>query len=313
MLLHNQLYGVSMQWNFSRLARAVVQGSAMPTLVGAALLLGGVGHAQEVAPVMRAEDGKVQPAYVLGANSQRWPGGQFNWYYNPQNQPANLTTAAVLNAIQTAAARWSGMCNISFNYMGITAASPYLLNDPAAIDRVNIVGWGVPPDGSSTRGNTNKWYVGSAMVDADVMMNSTLSWTADNVDSLMTQAFGSSMGLSGSNVANSVISASVPHDPAFLRTLRGDDAQGCAALYGTASTAESNRALNWAEAAYAQYLFPAPATSGTYDGYYYRYYAGTSSYVGTKNGLVYFMGADGVIVSLGPLAGFSNLAQSAGF
>ncbi len=70
------------------------------------------------------------------------------------------------------------------------------------------------------------------MVDADVMLNATRGWTVENVDALMTQAFGSNMGLSGSNVSNSVLSASVSHDPVFLRTLRGDDARGCAALWG---------------------------------------------------------------------------------
>lgn len=303
-----------MQSNVSRLGQVVFGRGTLRHLlvIGVALLMTGAGHAQAVAPAMPSND-RVQPQYVLGASNQKWPGGQFNWYYNPANQPANLTTAAVLNAIQVAAARWSGMCNVTFNYMGLTSTSPYLLTDPSAIDRINVVGWGVPPDGSSTRANTNKWYIGAAMVDADVMMNATLAWTVDNVDALMTQAFGTSIGLNGSNVSNSVISASVSHDPVFLRTLRGDDAQGCAALYGAASTAESDRAFNWAESAYPQFLAPAPAPSGTYAGYYYRYYSAIQSYVGTKDGSVFFMGPDGVIQSLGPLSGFTRLAQSAGF
>ena len=103
------------------------------------------------------------------------------------------------------------------------------------------------------------------------------------------------------------------HTIAYMRTLRGDDANGCAALYGAATTADSNRAFNWAEAAYAQYLSPNLAASGNYSGYYYRYYAGTNSYVGTQNGNVYFMAPDGVIQYMGTLASYATQVRNAGY
>ncbi len=60
-------------------------------------------------------------------------------------------------------------------------------------------------------------------------------------------------------------------------------------------------------------LTPHPAAAGTFDGYYYRYYPGTKTYVGTKNGNAYLMGADKMIRDQGRLSGFGNVVQSAGF
>ncbi len=302
-----------MQLNLGRLGSAVLGRYTVQKTMAVALIAAAcASHAQESTD-SSPTNVKVHPEYVLGASLQKWPGGQISWYYNPANQPANLSTDAVLNAIQTAAARWSGMCNVTYNYKGLTSTPPYMGTDPSAIDRVNVIGWGTLPSGNNSRAITPKWWIGSTMVDNDVLMNTAFSWTIANVDALMTQALGNGMGLDFSNDPASVLFSNPGHDGNYVRTLRGDDALGCAALYGAAPTAESDRAFNWAEATFPQYLAPSPASSGNYAGYYYRYYPTLNSYVGTKDGSVFFMGPDGVIQNMGGLSGFFSLAQKAGF
>ncbi len=286
--------------------------SALRIALGLLVLSASMAQAQELMTSTPANP-QVRQAYALGANQQRWPGGQINWYYNPANQPANLSTDAVLNAIQTAAARWSGMCNVTYSYQGLTSVRPYVGSDPSGVDRINVIGWGPLQDGTNSRATTPKWWIGGTMVDNDVLMNSALNWTIENVDALMTQALGNGMGLDFSNDPSSILYNNPGHDGNYVRTIRGDDALGCAALYGAASTAPSNRAFNWAETAFSQYLSPSPASSGNYQGYYYRYYPMVNSYVGTKDGAVFFMGPDGVIQNLGALSTYYNQAVKAGF
>jgi predicted Zn-dependent protease len=256
-----------------------------------------------------------QPQYVLGTAQEHWAGGQMNWYYNPANQPSNLSTADVINAIQTAAARWSGMCNLTFNFMGITSAVPSLNGTFATIDRTNVIGWDLLTNDKAVYGAYTKWWYDNthAMVDADTVINTAFTWSAKNVEAIMTHELGHAIGLNHSNVQASVMFANPYNTYAYQRTLRGDDANACAALYGASANADSNRTMNWAEQAYATLLTPSPSPSGTYSGYYYRYYSGTNSYIGTQNGHAYFMGADSIIVDEGALTNFSSQVHAAGF
>ena len=255
-----------------------------------------------------------RPDYVLGASQQFWTGGQINWYYNPLNQPANLTIAGVLNAMNVAAARWSGMCNIRFNYMGLASNLPNVDGPASSVDQVNVFGWDVlRNENAAYSAVTKSWWVGTSLIDADIVMNISQSWTLPQLEGIMTHEIGHALGLSHSNISASVMFANPYNTTTYMATLRGDDASGCAALYGAAPTAESNRAFNWAETAYAQYLSPGTASSGTLQGYYFRYYPGTQSYVGTRDGNVYYMGSNGVIQNMGPLSAYSMQARSAGY
>ncbi len=241
-----------------------------------------------------------RPEFVLGVNNQKWTAAQVNWYYSPADQPANLSTADVLRAIQVAAARWSGMCNVTFNYLGTTTSAPNMYGDSTTVDQANVFGWGVLQNGdASFSALTKTWFVGSSMIDADIMMNTTQSWTILAVEAIMTHELGHSIGINHSNVAASVMFANPYHTVNYMRVLRGDDAEACASLYGAATTARSNRVFNWAEATYPQYLSPGPAASGTLSGYYYRYYPGTNSYTGSKDGIAYYMSPDGAIHDMG--------------
>lgn len=273
----------------------------MRKFIYAALLLAGASQAQDFR-ALPLPSLRERPSYVQGANGQRWTSGQVDWYYNPINQPLNLSTSAVLNAIQNAAARWSGMCNITFVYRGMTSTLPNMYGDASTVEGANVFGWGVlQGDDASYSGLTKSWFVGDSYVDSDIMMNTMEPWAIDEVEAIMTHELGHAIGLMHSDRFASVMFADPYHSARYMRTLRGDDADGCASLYGAAATARSNRTLNWAEAAYPQYLSPSPSASGTFSGYYYRYYSGTNSYVGIRDGVAYFMGPDGVIQTLGTL------------
>lgn len=277
------------------------------------LLAAASSHAQDFKsyPLHGARE---SPQYVLGSSQQSWAGGQLNWYYNPLNQPFNLSTASVLAAIQRAAARWSGMCNVTFNYMGLTSSLPNLDGAASTVDRVNVFGWDLlQGDSASYSGVTKSWWIGAGLIDADIVMNIAQFWTLADFEGIMTHELGHALGLDHSNVPASVMFASPYHSTDYMASLRGDDAEGCAALYGAATTAESNRTFNWAEAAYPQYLSPGGSTSGTQLGYYYRYYSNTQSYLGTRDGAVYYMGPDGVIQNMGSLGSYLPQARNAGY
>jgi len=237
------------------------------------------------------------------------------WYYNPANQPAYLTTTDVLSAINTAAARWSAMCKLTFTYMGTTTAVPNVRSTYSTIDRVSVVGWGELTNEMAIYGAYTKWWFDAshAISDADIVINTARTWTLQNVEAIMTHELGHFIGLVHSNVQASVMFANPYNSYNYQRTLRGDDANACAALYGASPNAESNRAMNWAEQTYPQLFTPSPAPSGSYAGYNYRYYSGTQTYLGTQNGSAYTMGTDGIIREQGVLNNFTGVVHGAGF
>jgi len=286
----------------------------MKLMLCTAAMLALSAHAQDFS-ASRADSGRDAPNYVLGSAHERWADGQVPWYYNPANQPANLSTADVLAAINTATARWAGMCNLSFNYQGLTTAAPNMRSSLSTIDHVSVIGWGELTDEMAIYGAYTKWWYDSshAMMDADIMVNTARQWTLQNVEAIMTHELGHFIGLQHSNVQASVMFANPYNSYSYQRTLRGDDANACAALYGASANAQTNRALNWAEQAYPQLFATSPAPSATYNGYYYRFYPGTGNYIAGKNGEAFMMGPNNVILDLGPLDAYSGTVQGAGF
>lgn len=75
------------------------------------------------------------------------------------------------------------------------------------------------------------------------------------------------------------------------------------------------RVFNYLEAAYPQYLSPSTGSAGTFEGYRYRYYAGSNAYVGFKDGKLHYLvpAIDGNINELGLLADWLAVAQAAGY
>lgn len=284
-----------------------------PGLWMAAAVVATASHAQDFSsyPLHGARE---TPQYLLGSSSQSWVGGRISWYYNPQNQPSNLSTAAILTAIQRASARWTGMCRVTFNYLGITSLMPNIDGPASSVDQVNVFGWDLLRGGNAAYSAVTKsWWIGSGLIDADIAMNTAQSWTIADLEGIMTHEIGHALGLSHSDTPASVMFANPYHTTRYMGTLRGDDANGCAALYGTASTAEANRGFNWAEAVYPEYLSPGPAASVQQDGYYYRYYPGTQSTVGTRDGVVYYTGPNGVTQNMGSLGSYQSQVRGAGY
>ena len=86
-------------------------------------------------------------------------------------------------------------------------------------------------------------------------------------------------------------------------------------LPAVASSSESDRLFNYLEAKYPQYVSPANAASSNGLGYYFRYYPATNSYVGTKDGSVYYLvpAISNDITRLGSLAEWLAIAAAQGY
>ena len=277
-------------------------------------------HAQELKDYSRevVSTGRETPLWVgqYDANG-RWPNGIYRWWFNPANIPSNLTSAQVLAAMQTAAARWAGMCNIRFEYQGTTAIEPETKNN-FATDRVNV--WGFAnfiPELSTFSGFTPVAIMLTQpiaeIIDADIKLNAAMPWDIQTVEATFTHELGHAIGLGHSNVSESVMFANPYHSTTYIQTLRGDDAQGCAALYGASADALANRTMNWAETVYADALKSGPAPNAMFDGYLYRYYQNSNNYIGVKFGDAYYLGPNGKIENLGPLSAFTTRVIAAGF
>lgn len=246
-------------------------------------------------------------------NGERWPGGVFHWYYNPENQPKNLLTADVLSAIEVAMSRWSQMCQLTFDFKGFTSASRNFQTD--AVDGLNVIGWQSFPTLQNASDGLTFWNLrGASIVDADIVFNTFYTWTLLDFEAVVTHELGHAIGLRHSNVARSVMYASPYNSNTYLRTLRGDDAPACTVLYGASPSQLVNRTLNYAETAYASALQEGPAaTQVTSDGYVFRYYGKSNSRAGAKDGVAYYMGPDGVLQNMGPLDSFTPFVTAGGF
>lgn len=250
------------------------------------------------------------PQYTSGG--ERWLGGVVNWYYNPASQPKNLRTEDVLTNIKIAASRWAQMCNITFNYMGLSTASRYFQG--SAVDNVNVIGWDWFPSVDASATGITYWnYRSTAMVDADIVLNTRWVWSLSDVDSVVTHEFGHFIGLQHSNKSASIMFANPYHDYAYQLTLRGDDVNGCTALYGASPNQLVNRTLNWAESVYASALAGGPAVTEGRDGMVFRSYRASKSTAGAKDGIAYFTGPDGVQQNMGPVSDFTPQVTAAGF
>ncbi|MFA7239575.1 MAG: hypothetical protein WC091_05630 [Sulfuricellaceae bacterium] len=80
---------------------------------------------------------------------------------------------------------------------------------------------------------------------------------------------------------------------------------------------DSDRLFNWAEDKYPK-IFSSPQRpfSKTADGYYFRYYSGTATYLGTKGGNVFYLPAGAgmnEIIDLGPMDKFLPNADADGY
>lgn len=80
------------------------------------------------------------------------------------------------------------------------------------------------------------------------------------------------------------------------------------------AASSSDRIFNWAEANFRHLLESPGAASQSLGGYYYRYYPTTQTYVGTKDGTVWYLdGYTGALLDVGSVDAFLGMAIAAGY
>ena len=280
--------------------------------------------AGEVDPAQADFDGRtstqVAPRFVLPAARPLWPNAQINYYYNPQDQPAGLTPTEMEGLLKTAARKWENVCNVRFNYLGTTTVRPDLAATFETTDRLNVVGWELLTGNKAQfSGYVSWWYQnqGNALIDADMVINtnSGAQFARDkpSLGALLTHEMGHMLAINHSNVQQSVMFANPYNDYTYQATLRGDDATACTTLYGPSLKTSTNRVFNWAEQSFTQFLSPVGAASQDLDGYHYRFYAGSNSYLAERDGVLYYLPVGGSVVTLGPVTQSAPVAINAGF
>ena len=171
-------------------------------------------HAQIPAPVDFSRtvvpDDRPHPRWIrVYSENASWPGGVYQWWFNPLNVQVDLAVEDVLDAFKTAAARWSQMCNIDFQYMGITTVLPDARFDFRP-DRINV--WGFSFD-YIMAGFAPTAVVGTGdIVDADILLSASKVWDLEQIKSIMTHEIGHGLGLGHSDVQSAIMSANTYHD-----------------------------------------------------------------------------------------------------
>ncbi|MBL8516631.1 MAG: matrixin family metalloprotease [Betaproteobacteria bacterium] len=175
-------------------------------------------------------------------NGVKHSGNSMSWAYNDANRPAGAPSkAAVIAQIQASMAKWSAVCNISFNYAGETTNVPNAGSGGQPYDGVNVIGWDPSGLTAPTTGVANVWFFGGSngqrgsFVDADIRLNAAYSvtYTAPFLDGTITHEVGHAIGLQHSDVSGQLMSGPPLTTYDNGRTaLAADDIAGCVALYG---------------------------------------------------------------------------------
>ena len=273
-----------------------------------------------------------QPRWVpiRGIKGAKWPNNTYKWHFNPANIPAPLTADEVLAALKAAAAQWMQVCNIKIEYMGLTTAIPGAQTTYTPwINGQNI--WGFAPIEGTFR-NVGGYALPTVMADAriyaaDIVLNSNASlWAALTVQAIATHEIGHAIGLDHSEKPSSMMYATPYHDTVYGQWLHDDDVDGVVALYGETPYTAANRVMNWAENKYPgaflnlaplvptyrqQLASPPPTVTG--DGFVYRYYQDSRTYLGAMNGDLFYVGVDRVPQNLGKVTDYLPAAKAATF
>ncbi|MDK2124883.1 matrixin family metalloprotease [Parachitinimonas caeni] len=267
-------------------------------------------------------NGPNQFSYVIDSNKPRWQSNTIAWYYNDTQQPAGFTTAEVVELIKNAGRKWEGVCNVRFSYMGVSKVKPDLDATYLTTDSLSVIGWDTLTGSRAGLGGFSGYrYIfasngAAVMQDADVVINlqgDVAPGNARDLEALITHEMGHMLSLDHSDKQASVMFASPYNNYAFMQTLRADDAAACAAIYGSPASATADRVFNWAEQRYGKLFAPTGTTSVEGFGYHYRYYATTRSYLGSKEGQLFYLSTDGVLSALGDLQRYLQQAEAEGF
>ena len=176
-----------------------------------------------------------EPKFIRYTETTGWPGGIVHWRYNDSGRPGSIvaSSAAALAVIQTAMAKWTAVCNVTFIYDGTSTATPTLVNPSPTFDGVNVVGWqaqSAPQTGVAGIG----WSLPEPgpIIEGDVALNNTY-----NPDLAVTivHELGHLLGLKHSDVSNVVMSGPPLTSYVAQSNLQADDIAGCVNIYGPAT------------------------------------------------------------------------------
>jgi hypothetical protein len=189
-------------------------------------------HAKIYAPESVAHNAS-QKLYLDDQNdpttAPKWKANVINWYYNPANEPSSMSPTA-LATIQSSMGYWTSVCNIKFNYKGLSNAIP---ND---VDGTNVIGWGDAGGATGITYTYMRW--GSPNVDlyeADMEFNVADIGDSQSLKGVANHELGHMLGLAHSDVSASIMFANPYHSVSYLLMLREDDIAGCVDLYGAAT------------------------------------------------------------------------------
>lgn len=182
-------------------------------------------------------------SWVSYANNPRWPDKDANgatrikWYFNT-TAGRDTTADQLRSVIGTAMANWESVCNVKFEYQGTTSAKPNQSTTTKS-DGLSVIGF-------STGTNTTMGLTmlemggqfGSTNYEADVTLYDNFSTHIGNALKFMslqgtvTHELGHVLGLTNSDVVESIMYAKPYHAMDYNATIRQDDIAGCVAKYG---------------------------------------------------------------------------------
>jgi len=212
-----------------------------PARVALAVLLLAGGFAVRADPVLtqpvagtRTFDEPVVAKYqLMSPTGARHPNGIMRWYYNDASRPSGITQSDAISRIQSAMAKWSAVCNITFQYQGTTTTGFSMQQSPPAYDGIDVVGWDPTNISAPTTGITSiAWDGTNNIVDSEIRLNAAYSATVTAFDATILHEVGHSIGLSHSDLTNQVMSGPPLTSYTGLPVLQSDDIAGCVHLYG---------------------------------------------------------------------------------
>ena len=163
-----------------------------------------------------------QRKYITYSGLPKWQNSTYRWFYNPNNQPAAFNTESMLTTISSYMAKWSAVCGIRFEYLGISQEMPSNAGP-------NMIGWSYA---KGYAGYAQFSYSGTGDLVAFIVIDPNKVTSNYQIGGLMNHELGHVIGLDHSDVAASIMYANPYHSNDYQETLNDDDIKGCVALYG---------------------------------------------------------------------------------
>lgn len=165
-----------------------------------------------------------QYTYMSGT-PKKWANGVIKWWYNPNGQPTMFNSQQAVDALIAASKRWEQVCNVSFQYQGMTTNQLNITSCNGA----TVVGW--TPLAGSVIGQTQDCFSNSTIGEMDLALDNSQIDSLTLMQTVAVHEMGHAFGLGHTDLATAVMTP-------YLTTgfPVQDDIQGCQSLYGVPST-----------------------------------------------------------------------------